>query len=87
VADFQVGARLLQPVVVADWHHVPKRRRVNFVDRDVQVPVVGVLMHRRHALVRLEADRSAQPVLDVLHLRPARLFAFRKADHQVVVLA
>ena len=59
---------------------------MNLVDGDVQVPVIGVLVHRRDALMLGEADRRADRVLDVLQLRPRRFLAIREADDQVVVL-
>ena len=69
--DLQLGADLLQPIVIVPRLDIPQRPRMNLVDGNVQVPVVGVLVHRRDALMLGEADRRADRVLDILNLLPA----------------
>jgi hypothetical protein len=86
VPNLQLGVRLLQPVVIAERLDVSERPRMHIVDGDVKVPVVSVLVHGGDALVLLEAQRSAEPVLDVLDLLAGRLLAVGEADHQVVAL-
>jgi hypothetical protein len=75
-----------KPPSVTRWRHVAQRRGIHLVDGDVQVPVVGVLVHRGHPLVLSIPECLAKPVLDVLDLLAGRLFAFGKADHEVVGL-
>ena len=84
--DFQLGTARLQPVVIVKRLDIPKCRRMNLVDRDVQMPVLGVLMDRRDALMFAEADRRADRVLDVFHLATRRFLAVGETDDEVIVL-
>jgi hypothetical protein len=84
VLDLQLGARLLQPQVIIIWLDVPKRDRVDLVDRDVQVPVIGVLMDGTDALVLLESNRPADLVFDIYHLVVRRPLTFRERDDKMI---
>ena len=84
--DFQLRAARLQPVVIIKRLDISKTRWMNLVDRDVQMPVIGVLMDRRYTLMFAEADRRADRVLDVLHLATRRFLAVRETDDEMIVL-
>jgi len=60
VLDLQELRTLLQPVVIIIRFDASERLWMNAVDRNVHVPVVGILVHRGDALMVFEADRLAQ---------------------------
>ncbi len=86
VLHLQLGAGLLQPEMIPERLDVPECLGMHLVDGDVHVPVVGVLVHRRDALVLREAERRAEPVLDVRELLARRPLALGEADDEVIAL-
>jgi hypothetical protein len=68
----------LEAIVVPDRRDVSKGAGMHLVDRDMQMPVFGVLVHGRNPLVFREPEGTAPSELDVLHLFGRRALAFWK---------
>jgi hypothetical protein len=86
VLAFQLLAELAQRLVVAVRVVDRVAGRVNLVDGDVQVEVVGVVVHGTDALMLGVAQSLADSPLDRLQRRLVWLLAGTKTDDQVIGL-
>jgi hypothetical protein len=86
VLAFQLLAELAQRLVVAVRVVDRVAGRVDLVDGDVQVQVVGVVVHGTDALMLAVAQSLADSPLDRLQRRRVGLLAGTKADDQVIGL-
>ena len=86
VFDLKLVAKLAQDVVGVERLVDGVAGRVNLVDRDVDVQVVGVVVDGADALVFAETDDGADALFDGLQGRGVGFLAGREGNDQVIGL-
>ncbi len=81
---FQLPAGLGHLKLVIIWFHVAIGTGMYLVDRNMQVPVVGISVQRRDTLMITKAYILNNPILDLLQDFFVRLFPLTEGYYKVV---
>ena len=86
VRDFESFARFHKPGRVSERLNVLQAGRVNLVDGDVDVQMIGVDMHGADALMVGKADCLAKLIFNRVQHVERRILARRETENEVIGL-